>query len=94
MSGGTATYMVVDPVFPWELRALLMHAATIGRTISFTAQWIDGPNETESSQREFEVTVTDAQFTAPQAFDMRDQDGNIIQIKLPEFGPVEFTLYI
>ena len=92
MSGGMATYMVVEPVFPWELRALLMHAANVGKPVSFTAQLLDNPEDTRPN-KQFSVTVTDAQFTAPQAFDVRDEDGHIIQIKLPELGPVEFTVY-
>lgn len=93
MSGGLTTFVVVEPVFSWELRSLLLHAAATGQTTSFKATSLDDTSQ-PPVQHTFTVKVTGAQFEAPAAFDVTDQDGHIIQIKLPEFGPVEFTVYV
>ena len=93
MSGGLTTFMVVEPVFPWELRSLLLHAAVTGQKASFKATSLDDP-ELPPVPHTFTVKVTSAQFEAPAAFDVTDQDGHIIQIKLSELGPVEFTVYV
>lgn len=92
MSGATATYMVTEPVFSYELRARLLHAAAMGEVVSFDAVVINTAFERNEPQT-FTVRVNGAQFDAPGAFDVTDSDGHIIQIKLPELGPVEFTLY-
>lgn len=92
MSGGMATYRVVEPLFPWELFARLMQAATLRKNAEFEAESVDDAN-IPPLRKVFTVKVNSAQFDAPAAFDVTDDEGHMIQIKLPEFGPVEFFLY-
>lgn len=89
MSGGVTTYVVVEPMFPWELRSRLLRAAEIGTTASFDAETSEDPSP-DKQCKTFTVKVTAAQFQAPVAFELLDEDENYIQIRLPELGPVEF----
>lgn len=93
MSGGVTTYRVVEPASPWGLRSRLLRAAEEDALASFDAVSTDDPLS-EPARRTFTVKVASAQFDAPQAFDVTDEDGHLFQIKLPElFGPVEFDLF-
>lgn len=91
MSGGATTYMVVEPQFPWELRSRLLRAADHGTSATFVATIQDDINPSPE-RHDFTVKVMSAQFDAPAAFDLTDQDGHYLQIVLPEFGPVVFDI--
>lgn len=91
MSGGVTTYMVVEPRFAWELRSRLLRAGNEGTIAQFIATVQDDINPSPT-RTVFTVTVTAAQFNAPAAFDLIDQDDHYIQLMLPEFGPVVFDI--
>lgn len=92
MSGGIASYMVIEPMPIWELRARLMHAANTGTVATFTAESMDDAHDAPR-QHEFAVKVKSAQFDAPVAFDVTDEEGHPIHLRLNEPGPVMFDLF-
>lgn len=92
MSGGVVTYAVTEPQHPWELRSLLLSAADSGRKAEFEAMPIAGDTSNTGSEV-FVVRVTAAQFTAPVAFDLLDQEGRYVQIRLYDDGrPMTFDV--
>ena len=91
ISGGVTTYKVVEPQFAWELRSRLLRAASEGTITQFVATAQDDINPSPT-RTVFTVTVKSAQFDAPAAFDLENQDGRYIQLILPESGPVVFDV--